>query len=659
MLLNASLFEVALPAALAEDLHQLQEAKVLRHLDAKIAEFLGEQFPQAEPQELLLAALVSAQQAEGHLCLDVAEPDLYQRLFTVEITAGQHELIAPQLLPQDTHQWQALLSVSPLCQGESSPLVLEKNRVYLRRHWHQEALVATAIAQRLQAQSAAPQGLKERLDALFTEASAGEPNWQKAACAMAAGRAFSIITGGPGTGKTTTVVRLLALLQQMAMEQGQALRIRLAAPTGKAAARLTESISEQVNELDVSDQVKQQLPTEVATLHRLLGSRPNSRRFRHHAHNPIPADLVVVDEASMIDMELMAALLQALSAHTKLVLIGDKDQLASVEAGAIMGELCRETNVQSLCYHESVLKELRQAGIEGLENEQAAPNASLLAQHIVMLRKSYRFDANSGIGELARAVNSNNPTRAKQLLEQGGANPKKQDLLHVRLRQEGLAQELPALLMQGEYGLKTLFALVKNPSTNKDEWAKACLKQLARQQLLSGQRTGPYGVTALNHAVEASLRSLGLAPQPHPQQPSHWYAGRPVMVTRNDYQLNLMNGDVGITLNMAGQLRVAFELPDGSIRWVSPRRLSSVETVYAMTVHKSQGSGFGHTLLLLPPMSNELLTRELVYTAITRSEERFTLITTGANVFNQAMARVTQRASGLWEKVLSVGQTKP
>ncbi len=651
MLPSASLFDANLPPALVEDLQQLQEAKVLRHLDAQIAAFLGEQFPQAQPQELLLAALVSAQQAEGHLCLDMAEPNLYQRLFTVETNTHQRELMAPQLLPQEASTWQALLSASPLCQGEGSPLVLEEKRVYLRRHWHQEAQVAAAIAQRLHAQSSPVQGLKERLDALFTEPSGGEPNWQRAACAMAASRAFTIITGGPGTGKTTTVVRLLALLQQMAVEQGQALRIRLAAPTGKAAARLTESISQQVNSLTIADSVREQLPTEVATLHRLLGSRPNSRRFRHHAHNPIPADLVVVDEASMIDMELMAALLQALSPHTKLVLLGDKDQLASVEAGAIMGELCRETHPHTLCYHQAVLDELQQAGVEGLEQAQAAPDASLLAQHIVMLRKSYRFDANSGIGELARAVNNNNPVRAKQLLEQGGATPEKHDLYHQHLRSEDLELALPALLLQGEYGLTKLFALAKSPGADKEVWAKACLAQLARQQLLSAQRTGPYGVTALNQAVEASLRSAGLAPPVHPQSPSHWYAGRPVMVTRNDYQLHLMNGDVGITLMVDGQLRVAFELPDGSIRWVSPRRLNSVETVYAMTVHKSQGSGFGHTLLLLPPMGNELLTRELVYTAITRSEERFTLITTGNGVFSQAMARVTQRASGLWEKL--------
>jgi len=657
MWLNTPLFDVTLPTVLAEDLQQLREAKVLRHLDVKVAEFLAEQFPHTEPKALLLAALVSAQQAEGHLCLDIAEPNVYQRLFTVETTTG-HQLLAPQLLPQDTYQWLALLSSSPLCQGESSPLVLEKNRVYLRRHWHQEAQVAAAISQRLHAQPPPIESLKERLNALFQEPT-NEPNWQKAACAMAANRAFTIITGGPGTGKTTTVVRLLALLQQMAVEQGQALRIRLAAPTGKAAARLTESISGQVHELDVTAEVKQHLPTEVATLHRLLGSRPNSRRFRHHAHNPIPADLVVVDEASMIDMELMAALLQALSPHTKLVLLGDKDQLASVEAGAIMGELCRETHPQTLYYHQAVLDELRQAGVAGLEQEAAAPDASQLAQHIVMLRKSYRFDANSGIGELARAVNSNNPARAKQLLTQGGANPEKQDLGHRHLRPEEMAQALPALLLQGEYGLQTLFALAHNPGADKEEWAKACLTQLARQQLLSGQRTGPYGVTALNQAVEASLRNAGLAPPTHPQRPHHWYAGRPVMVTRNDYQLNLMNGDVGITLLVEEQLRVAFELPDGSIRWVSPRRLNSVETVYVMTVHKSQGSGFGHTLLLLPPMGNELLTRELVYTAITRSEERFTLITTGNGVFNQAMAHVTQRASGLWEKVLSAGRAKP
>lgn len=645
-MLPNSLFGTAIAPELTEGLELLREAQALRHLDVKVAEFLCEQFPQASSQALLLAALVSAQQAEGHLCLDVSEPNLYQRLFQAEL-----ENITLELLPESTEEWPHLLQESPLCVGANSPLVLEGTRIYLRRYWQQEAQVAAAIRQRLQAEPETPQALKTRLDALFPEPSNGEPNWQRAACAMAASRAFTIITGGPGTGKTTTVVRLLALLQQMAVEQGQVLRIRLAAPTGKAAARLTESISQQVGELAVADAVRQQLPTEVATLHRLLGSRPNSRRFRHDAHNPIAADLVVVDEASMIDMELMAALLNALAPTTKLVLLGDKDQLASVEAGAIMGELCRETHLEHFYYHDSVLRELTEAGVEGLTQVAANPEASLLAQHIVMLRKSYRFDANSGIGELARAVNSGNQQRAQQLLQQGGVAGQEQDLSHVRLRQEHFGQELATLLMRQEQGLKALFQQVNKPLADHDAWAKQCLKQLAQQQLLSGQRGGPYGVDALNHHVETHLRSMGLVPALHPQQPSHWYAGRPVMVTHNDYQLNLMNGDVGITLALDGQLRVAFELPDGSVRWVSPRRLNSVETVYAMTVHKSQGSGFGHTLLVLPSTSNAVLTRELIYTAITRSEAHFTLITTGGGVLEQAMGSVTQRASGLWDKI--------
>lgn len=652
MLLNSLLLGGEIAPELTQDLQQLREGGVLRHLDVKVAEFLCEQYPDTRSEVALLAALISAQQAEGHLCLDLAEPDLYQRLFYIETQPnGQRAWLRPYLLPEDTSQWRAWLAESPLCGSQDSPVVLEQNRVYLHRHWQQEAQVADAIAKRLSAQQPQAEGLKTRLDALFPEADGKEPNWQRAACAMAASRAFTIITGGPGTGKTTTVVKLLALLQQMAMEQQQVLRIRLAAPTGKAAARLTESISEQVSKLSVPVEVQQQLPTEVATLHRLLGSRPNSRHFRHNQYHPIPADLVVVDEASMIDMELMAALLQALSPSTKLVLLGDKDQLASVEAGAIMGELCRETDAAQVNYHASVLQELTQAGIKGLEQVVPAPTASLLAQHIVMLRKSYRFDENSGIGELARAVNNNNRARARVLLEQGGVTAEVQDLAHEQLSQETFAERLPTLLMDHDYGLKQLFRSVHQPLADQDEWARACLKQLSRQQLLSGLRTGPYGVENLNHLVETHLRQLRLVPAQTPQRPNLWYVGRPVMVTRNDYQLNLMNGDVGITLEIAGQLRVAFELPNGNIRWVSPRRLSSVETVYAMTVHKSQGSGFGHTLLVLPSSLNPVFTRELIYTAITRSEARFTLISSGGGVFEHAIARATQRASGLWEKV--------
>ncbi len=662
--MSNALFKTTLPQALAADLNLLLEAEVLRQLDAKVAEFLLEQFPHITAEQALLGALVSAQQAAGHLCLDMADQGVYERLFTVEVQQGKPELKAPQLLPKKVSQWRALVLDSPLVHGADSPLVLEGQRLYMRRHWEQERLVATIITQRLNEPPISVPTLAPLLNALFGEPTA-DTDWQRAACALAAQRRFAIITGGPGTGKTTTVLKLLVLLQQLALQQGAPLRIRLAAPTGKAAARLTESIREEIATLNVAE-VREHLPTEVATIHRLLGSRPHSRHFRHNAGHPLPADLVVVDEASMVDMELMAALLQALAPQARLVLLGDKDQLASVEAGAIMGELCGEVSAKEANnYHQTTLNALQDAGVNGLEGVAPNPNASALAQHIVMLRKSYRFDASSGIGELARAVNNNDALYAKQLLAQGGvaSTNHEQDLTYLSLKSHEVEATLPQLLLaplhkQAQpWGLKTLFQLVNTPLEDEEAWARQCLRQLARQQLLSGQRRGPYGVVALNQMVEARLREEGLIEASLSRGDTSWYPGRPVMITRNDYQLKLMNGDVGITLKVGGKLRVAFELADGSIRWVSPQRLNQVETVYAMTVHKSQGSGFDHTVLLLPPHAGEVFTRELIYTAITRSKKHFTLITLNPEVFYHAMGRVTQRASGLWEKIMQQSST--
>ena len=276
-----------------------------------------------------------------------------------------------------------------------------------------------SLRQRLNWQVVLPEGFQAGLERLFAS-SQTQPDWQKLACAVAARGAFSIITGGPGTGKTTTVVRLLALLQEPAVNAGRPLRIRLAAPTGKAAARLTESIGRQVGQLTLSPAVLDEIPTQVTTVHRLLGSRPDTRHFRHHAGNPLPLDVLVVDEASMIDLEMMANLLGALPAHARLVLLGDKDQLASVEAGAVLGDLCRDAEAGR--YSPDTRQWLEQVGGQslapaGLEEGDAQQHP--LAQQTVMLRHSHRFGAQSGIGELARAVNRSDPQAARRVLSAG------------------------------------------------------------------------------------------------------------------------------------------------------------------------------------------------------------------------------------------------
>lgn len=649
-------------------LQQWVELGWLRALDSALAGFLAEQVPGADPRVLLAAALASHQLGHGHVCLDLAatlaEPD-----FALSLPPEGEEGLADAWLPSlwlaglTLSDWQQALAQSPLiaAKGEAErPLVLSGERLYLRRYWSYEQGVAEALAARIRDDRDVPDDLPVWLERLFPEPlrinGERQTDWQKLACALAASSGFTLITGGPGTGKTTTVVRLLALLQGTA---SQPLRIRLAAPTGKAAARLTESIGNQVVRLPVNETVRAHIPTEVSTLHRLLGSVPGSRYFRHHGGNPLPLDVLVVDEASMIDLEMMHSLLMALPAHARLLLLGDKDQLASVEAGALLGDLCSQAE-QGLYTPE------RKAWLEAVSGEQVAHPSLLagdserhaLAQRVLMLRYSRRFAGGSGIGRLAEAVNSQQATLARALLGQYD------DIASVRIKGEQ-DSSLNRLLYGGRgkaLGYGHYLEVLNNtrPAVNTafddnawHDWADSVLTAFDRFRLLCAVRRGPWGVEGLNLRIAGLLHRRGLL-----SAAEGWYEGRPVLVTRNDYSLGLMNGDIGIALRLPEQdgravLRVAFARNDGSneLRFVLPSRLSEVETVFAMTVHKSQGSEFEHTALILPEALNPVLTKELLYTGITRASQHFTLLEPGRNVFEQAIARRVERRSGLLESL--------
>ncbi|WP_355661643.1 exodeoxyribonuclease V subunit alpha [Halomonas salifodinae] len=557
--------------------------------------------------------------------------------------------------------------------------------------------------------------LATALDALFP--TSGALDWQKAACALAARSPFAVITGGPGTGKTTTVVKLLALLQAMALgrpetDSARALRIRLAAPTGKAAARLNESIAGQVKQLSLAElagavgqqgvdisTLRDSIPTEVTTLHRLLGSRPDTRHFRHHAGNPLALDVLVIDEASMVDIEMMAAVLTALPARARLVLLGDKDQLASVEAGAVLGDLCQRAEgghytTETADWLEAVTgTPLPERYRDTYHHTPGQP----LDQAIAMLRVSHRFDAQSGIGRLAEAVN-------RPLTDKGAAKEKRRavrevfgeegkvsyrDLARLHL---GDAEDagLDRLVVEGNpagfpkrgqgrsdrrgepvappLGYRHYLEVLRDRRPTEtafgddearkpfDAWARAVLEAHGQFQLLCALRKGPWGIEGLNPRIGRALRRAGWLHASDMELDRGWFEGRPVLVTRNDYGLGLMNGDIGITLALPDArapgkklLRVAFPSSDGSgkIKWVLPSRLQAVETVFAMTVHKSQGSEFTHTALLLPDAPNPILTRELVYTGITRAKHWLTLVETGRGMLDEAVTREVMRVSGL------------
>ncbi|MFN3714184.1 MAG: exodeoxyribonuclease V subunit alpha [Alcanivoracaceae bacterium] len=616
----------------------------LRPLDRALAALLLSEGGEDSDKVLVLAALTSQQLGQGDICLDLARASsapaaLFARMPTViEGDSPLHWLA--RHASDDLYE---ALRHSPVVANERcdspAPLVLDGDRLYLRRYHEYETRIAGQLLARLDSTLPAPDRLRDRLDALFPQRSDVGTDWQKIACALATRSRFTLITGGPGTGKTTTVVRLLGLLQSVALEQNAPLRIRLAAPTGKAAARLKSSISGAISALPLSDSIRSSIPAEVSTLHKLLGSRPDSRRFRHDRHHPLHADLVVVDEASMMDLEMTASLLDALRPDARLILLGDKDQLSSVEAGAVLGNLCLGADAGN--YSADTCAWLSAQTGESVDAWRGEGIA--LAQQTVMLRHSHRFAADSGIGQLARAVNQDDSEALQRIWQ----SPP-QDVSRLVLLPDQY-QPLEEQCVAGyRHYLEQLEQQRPNTSDAVSVWADTVLHGYEHFQLLCALRDGDTGVSGLNRRVAAALHQAGLI-----SRNEGWYEGRPVIMTRNDYQLGLMNGDVGITLNLASDdgtssLRVAFRLPDGRITLVLPSRLDGVESVYAMTVHKSQGSEFRHAALVLPA-SAQAVSRELLYTAITRARSHFTLVGTAATLSQPA--RPTLRASGLADRL--------
>lgn len=638
----------------------------LRPLDRAFALFLKDQQPAADELVLLAAALASHQLGRGHVCLDLkaalAEPDATLSL-PPEGEAGAQLPSRPSELLAGISQasWEKRLRDSALVAdgAGSTPLVLRDGRLYLRRYWQYGEQVAGSILHRLEHRFPTPANLAERLDQLFNplrsprEREKSGIHWQSVAAAIAAGSAFSVISGGPGTGKTTTVVQLLGLLQGLALEAGNKLRIRLAAPTGKAAARLTESIGRAIGKLP--ENLRDQMPTEVTTLHRLLGSRPDTRHFVHTAQNPLHVDLLAVDEASMIDLEMMAALLAALPANARLILLGDKDQLASVEAGSVLGDICR--NADRPGYRPETTAWI--AENTGYDLKPFGGDGNLLDQHIVVLRKSHRFGKDSGIGTLARAVNAGHSEGVSAVWNRGFgdiAQVALEDIEDEAFARLVLAGRTGASHQAGDAGAPVgyrayLLGVKAGPRDNESEtdWLRSVLETFDRFQLLTPLRKGPWGVEGLNRKTADILYRAALI-----KCREGWYPGRPVLVTRNDYSLGLMNGDIGIFLPVSDEnapgkksMRVVFPMADGTLKKVLPSRLHDVETVYAMTVHKSQGSEFEHTALVLPDSMNPVLSRELVYTGITRARRWFTLAGPRLDLLGEAVRRRTHRASGL------------
>lgn len=589
------------------------------------------------------AQALSLATSEGHVCLALAELSGT----TMPGESGG---------PSGATAWRTALLASavvgtPDAPG-SRPLILDdEDRLYLHRHFDLERRLAQRLA-RSAAPLLAPDAAQrarttQQLGALFAANAGGVGqgvDWQQLAAALALRGRLTVISGGPGTGKTTTVVNLLACL----LDQQPDARVVLAAPTGKAAARLAEALRSRAGHL--APGLRARLPTESFTVHRLLGVRPDGAAdadgegpFVHHAGHPLALDALVVDEASMLDLALATRLLEAVPEHARIILLGDKDQLSAVESGAVFAELSADPSLSAAA--RSDLAAL--CGVAAEHIVPAAPlRASALRDSVVWFNRNFRFAADSGIGRLAADTVAGRAEAALAWLGRGddpsvqwladaqpGLAPATRDALVA-----GYAPYLAALRagLQGAAGRGVAGVDVAGIS-----------EAFGRFRVLCAVREGPRGVAAINEALGHHLR-LALDGAGHAGDArSPWFVGRPVMVLRNDPVLRLFNGDIGITLPAVGAgLMVYFPAADGGFRAVAPLRLPAHQTALAMTVHKSQGSEFDAVAVLLPAQRSRVLSRELLYTAITRAR-RQVLLVAPAPVLAAAIDAGTQRHSGL------------
>ncbi len=602
-----------------------------RHLARTLAELSGD----TDPQVLDAIALLSAAVRSGHVCLDLLHPPA---------EAWRSQVAGEGVSQWNPGDWLAVLRKSRLVSAGDgdTPLVLDAaGRLYLRRYWEYERQVAACLKERARPVDDSPLSplVRQMVHELFAEPGTGpsQLDWQRVAALVALRRRLCVITGGPGTGKTYSVANVLALLFAQAGERGQRRpRVELLAPTGKAAQRLSEALQAnkgkirhiaQSRGLTWLAEVVDTIPVEAKTIHRCLGAAADSAvRFYHHRDNPLAADVVIVDESSMIDLSLMAHLLAALPAHARLVLLGDEHQLASVEAGSVLGDICN-LGAEST-FSRAQWEWLARETPGSVSVPPGAPESDGLWDCIVRLRRTFRYSADSGIGRLAEAICRGDPSAAWQALQSSDGSV-------------SVASPLPAWQLGSHLAesCRRNFAPYINATEALDR-----LREFSAFRVLSANRSGPTGVSFLNRAIQRELERAGLLHN----TAERWYDARPVLVTENNYWVRLFNGDLGIV--MAGERRpprVVFpgESP-GRVREIVPGRLPEHETAFAMTIHKSQGSEFDFVEIVLPWQGSPLLTRELLYTAVTRAK-RWVRVHADEATFRQAVRQRIERSSGL------------
>lgn len=610
---------------------QFNQSNIFSSMDIQFAKFLLAEFH--DDSYAIAGLLVSYELSKGNVCLDFDLPN------DVINASALSELYDQLLTLKNNHGVMA-----------NGPMVLEGKKLYLEKYYHYEQQLAENIKSRLSSMpwsSELMDKTKASFIKLFNLNAGGnqELDWQAIAAYTSAISQFSVISGGPGTGKTTTVIRLLAVLTEL--YQGHFTRkpiIKLAAPTGKAANRLSESIIQAKQALDVDDSIKDSIPEEALTLHRLLGRQP-SGQFKFHRYNPLHVDVLLIDEASMVDLPMMAKVMDAMPSIAQgggqIILLGDKDQLASVEAGSVLADIC--DNEVDHGFSESFADDLAKV-LPFTETPEIEPFGADIRNHICHLRKSYRFDEASGIGYLARAANAGDISAWQTHLEAGHGD--------VRFLELSDAQYDAFIEAAADEYSNYLNLIASNDSGLTDEQAIQVHQGFSTFQVLCALKDGPLGVEGLNQKIEKVLQSRGII-----AHSGSFYGGRPVIILENDYGLNLYNGDVGIVLPQrtdSGVVNKAcFMGAGGQVRWLQPSRLPKHETVYAMTIHKSQGSEFHHCALALPDYSVPIMSKELIYTGITRAKKQLTLLAK-SQLVHQALGQKVLRASGLGERLWQV-----
>lgn len=579
-------------------------------LEERFVETLGRLYGETREEVMLAVRLLVQGLSDGHVCLDL------RHAATVLSAAGSR---CP-----DAAGWQEVIADSPLVRGTDAPCVLDNGRLYLRRYWQHEQRLAQAILAR--ARSGAPWWdpgqVRPILERLFRSVEPGV-DWQRVAVIAALRRRFAAVSGGPGTGKTTTVARLLAALALLARQQGrEPPRAVLAAPTAKAAQRLESAIGSAVAQLDCPEDIRRYVALPAATIHRVLRAPADgSVRFGRNRDNPIPADVLIVDEASMVPLALMARLVDALPGGASLVLLGDRDQLASVEAGSVLGDVCNAG--KEIDYSQAMAADVHLASGDALPPERIRPDGAEIRDSVVQLRRNYRFGDDSELARLAAAVRSGDAEQVLSLLD----------------RCDSQVQWYPCPASAQRKGLWREQYAEYAQCVKEERWEEA-IRALDTFRVLCALRRGPEGVSGLNAEIEAALSGE------LPRSP----VGRPILVTQNDYDVRLFNGDQGIIGLHQGAPLACFPGAGHGLRQVVLSRVPPWEPAFALTVHKSQGSEYERVALVLPEVDAAVVTRELVYTGITRARSGLILIASPGAIAG-AVTRPVQRTSGLREKL--------